>query len=112
MKKLEIIVKAEKLDMLKEILDRNGIHGMNFVTVMGYGNQNGVIKSYTGNEYKIGFIPKLKVETIVADESVKKIVDDIVDELSTGQWGDGKIAVYPVEDYIRIRTGERGNDAL
>ncbi len=112
MKKLEIIIKAERLDMLKEILDRNGIHGMNFVTTMGYGKQNGVIKSYSGNEYKIGFLPKLKVETIVADEDVEQIVNNIIEELSSGQNGDGKIAIYPVEDYIRIRTGERGNNAL
>lgn len=112
MKKLEIIIKPEKLEMVKEILDENGINGMNFVNTMGYGNQNGVIKSYNGKEYKIGFVPKIKVETIVADEVVEKVVQNILEEVNTGQYGDGKIAIYPVEDYIRIRTGERGNAAL
>ncbi len=112
MKKLEIIIKPEKLEMVKEILDANGINGMNFVNTMGYGKQNGVIKSINGKEYKIGFVPKIKVETIVADELVETVVQNILDEVNTGQYGDGKIAIYPVEDYIRIRTGERGNAAL
>ncbi len=112
MKKLEIIIKPEKLEMVKTILDENGINGMNFVTTMGYGKQNGTIKSVNGTEYKIGFLPKIKVETIVADEVVDKVVNSIIEEVNTGQYGDGKIAIYNVEDYIRIRTGERGNDAL
>lgn len=112
MKKLEIIIKPEKLEMVKTILDENGINGMNFVNTMGYGTQNGVIKSYNGKEYKIGFVPKIKIETIVADEVVEKVVQNIVEEVNTGQYGDGKIAIYPVEDYIRIRTGESGNAAL
>lgn len=109
MKKLEIIIKPEKLEIVKTILDDNG---MNFVTTMGYGKQNGTIKSYNGNEYKIGFLPKIKIETIVADEIVDKVVDKILEEVNTGQYGDGKIAIYNVEEYIRIRTGERGNNAL
>jgi len=112
MKKLEIIIKPEKLEMVSEILSENGINGMNFVNVMGYGKQNGVIKSYNGKEYKVGFIPKIKIETIVADEIVEKVIRNILEEVNTGQYGDGKIAIYPVEDYVRIRTGERGNDAL
>ena len=112
MKKLEIIIKPEKLEIVKAILDENGINGMNFVNTMGYGKQNGTIKSYNGTEYKIGFLPKIKVETIVADEVVDTIIDKLVNEVNTGHYGDGKIAVYDVIDYIRIRTGEHGNDAL
>ena len=112
MKKLEIIIKPEKLEIVKTILDDNGINGMNFVSTMGYGKQNGTIKSYNGNEYKIGFLPKIMIETIVADEMVDKVVDKVLEEVNTGQYGDGKIAIYNVEEYIRIRTGERGNDAL
>lgn len=112
MKKLEIIIKSEKLEIVKEILDRNGINGMNFVNTMGYGRQNGTVKSSTGKEYQIGFVPKIKVESIVSDEVVEKIIHEILEEVNTGQYGDGKIAIYNVEDYIRIRTGERGKDAL
>lgn len=112
MKKLEIIIKAEKLEIVKAILEENGVNGMNFVSTMGCGNQNGTIRSYNGTEFKIGLVPKLKIETIVADEVVEPIVDRILEEVNTGQHGDGKIAIYPVEEYIRIRTGERGNDAL
>lgn len=112
MKKLEIIIKPEKLEMVKTILDSHGVNGMNFVNTMGYGNQNGTIRSYNGTEYKIGFLPKIKVETIVADEMVEPLVNCIVEEVNTGTYGDGKIAVYDVLDYIRIRTGEHGNEAL
>lgn len=112
MKKLELIIKPEKLEMVKEILETNGVTGMNFSNVMGCGRQNGVIKSYNGKEYKIGFVPKIKVETIVADELVETVIQKVLEEVNTGHYGDGKIAVYPVEDYIRIRTGERGADAL
>jgi len=112
MKKLEIIIKQEKLEIVKAILDSHGINGMNFVNIMGYGNQNGTIKSYNGNEYKIGFLPKMKIETIIADENVDTIVNEIINEVNTGNYGDGKIAIYDVQDYIRIRTGEHGNDAL
>ena len=112
MKKLEIIIKPEKLEIIKAILDEQDVNGMNFVNTMGYGKQNGTIKSYNGTEYKIGFVPKIKVEKIIADEMVEPIVTKILEEVNTGQYGDGKIAIYNVEDYIRIRTGERGNDAL
>ena len=112
MKKLEIIIKPEKLEIIKAILDEQDVNGMNFVNTMGYGKQNGTIKAYNGTEYKIGCVPKIKVETIIADEMVEPIVTKILEEVNTGQYGDGKIAIYNVEDYIRIRTGERGNDAL
>jgi len=112
MKKLEIIFRPEKLEIVRSILDRNGVSGMNIVSVMGYGSQNGYVESRSGNKYKIGFIPKLKVEVFLADEKVQTTVDQIVEEINTGNYGDGKIAVYPMDDVIRIRTGEHGEAAL
>ncbi len=112
MKKLEIIIKPEKLDELKVILAANQVNGMNIVNVMGYGNQKGVVKKYRGAEYKVDMLPKVKMETVVDDEIAEKLVNEIVSKLNTGNIGDGKIFIYDVQDAVRIRTGERGKDAL
>ncbi len=112
MKKLEIIIRPEKLDELKVILAANLVNGMNIVNVMGYGNQKGVVKKYRGAEYKVDMLPKVKLETVVDDELAEKLVDEIVSKLNTGNIGDGKIFILDVQDAIRIRTGERGKDAL
>lgn len=112
MKKLEIIIKPEKLDDLKSILDKNQVNGMNIVNVMGYGNQKGVLKKYRGAEYRVDLLPKVKVETVVDDEMAEKLVDEIVEKINTGNYGDGKIFVLEVQDAVRIRTGERGKGAL
>lgn len=112
MKKLEIIIKPEKLDDLKAILDENHVNGLNIVNIMGYGNQKGVVKKYRGAEYKVELLPKVKVETVVEDTLAEKLVDRIVSEINTGSYGDGKIFVLEVTDAVRIRTGERGHDAL
>ncbi|MBR1691887.1 MAG: P-II family nitrogen regulator [Lachnospiraceae bacterium] len=112
MKKLEIIIKPEKLEDLKAILDGSEVNGLNIVNSMGYGNQKGVVKKYRGAEYKVNLLPKIKVETVVRSEIADELIDKIVDEINTGNYGDGKIFVYDVEDAIRIRTGERGQDAL
>ena len=112
MKKLEIIIKPEKLEDLKEVLDASKVNGMNIVNSMGYGNQKGIIKNYRGAEYAVNLLPKVKVETVVADEAAPALIDKIVEEINTGNFGDGKIFVYDVEDAVRIRTGERGVDAL
>ena len=112
MKKLEIIIKPEKLDELKAILAANQVNGMNIVNVMGYGNQKGVVKKYRGAEYKVDMLPKVKMETVVDDAMAEKLVNQIVSSLNTGNIGDGKIFIYDVLDAIRIRTGERGKDAL
>ena len=112
MKKLEIIIKPEKLDELKAILAANQVNGMNIVNVMGYGNQKGVVKKYRGAEYKVDMLPKVKMETVVDDEIAEKLVNEIVSKLNTGNIGDGKIFIYDVQDAVRIRTGERGKDAL
>ena len=112
MKKLEIIIKPEKLEDLKEVLDTEEVNGLNIVNIMGYGNQKGIVKKYRGAEYTVNLLPKIKVETVVAKENADKLIDKIVKEINTGNIGDGKIFVYDVADAVRIRTGERGKEAL
>ena len=112
MKKLEIIIKPEKLEDLKEVLDSCEVNVMNIVNSMGYGNQKGIIKNYRGSEYAVNLLPKVKVETVVTDEVAPTLIDKILKEINTGHFGDGKIFVYDVEDAVRIRTGEHGTDAL
>lgn len=112
MKKLEIIIKPEKLEDLKEVLDTEEVNGLNIVNIMGYGNQKGIVKKYRGAEYRVHLLPKIKVETVVAKENADKLIDKIVKEINTGNIGDGKIFVYDVADAVRIRTGERGKEAL
>jgi nitrogen regulatory protein P-II 1 len=112
MKKLEIIIKPEKLDELKNLLSNNAVNGLNIVNVMGYGNQKGVIKKYRGAEYRVDLLPKVKVETVVEDDAAEALIDKIVEAINTGNAGDGKIFVMDVQDAIRIRTGERGQEAL
>ena len=109
MKKLEIIIKPEKLEDLKAVLESNGL---NIVNSMGYGNQKGIIKNYRGASYNVTLLPKIKVETVVSDEVAPGLIDKVVDEINTGNFGDGKIFVYDVEDAVRIRTGEHGDKAL
>lgn len=112
MKKIEAIIKPFKLDDLKAALHDLGINGMTVVEVKGFGRQKGHTEIYRGAEYIVDFIPKIKVETIVADDMVDKIVETIVNTVRTGKIGDGKIFVLPVEKVCRIRTGETDNDAL
>lgn len=112
MKKLEIIIKPEKLEDLKEVLDTEEVNGLNIVNIMGYGNQKGIIKKYRGAEYRVNLLPKIKVETVVASEHAEKLIEKIVKGINTGNIGDGKIFVYDVADAVRIRTGERGEEAL
>ena len=112
MKKLEIIIKQEKLDELKEMLDENQVSGVNITNIIGYGNQKGIVKKYRGTDYKISLLPKIKVETVVEDEKADKLIDQIVEKLATGTQGDGKIFVQDIQEVVRIRTGERGKGAL
>lgn len=112
MKKLEIIIRAEKLDDLKTILEASDAHGMNITNVMGYGNQRGIVKKYRGAQYRVNYLPKVKVETVVPDELAQPLTDKIVEQINTGNFGDGKIFIYEVLDAVRIRTGERGEGAL
>lgn len=112
MKKLEIVVKPEKLEDLKGILDECNACGLMIHNIMGYGQQKGYRQLYRGAEYHVNLLPKTKVETVVDDAVCDRIIDRVVEQINTGNYGDGKIFVYDVEDAVRIRTGERGKDAL
>lgn len=112
MKKLEIIIKPEKLEDLKGILEGCKANGIMISNVMGYGNQKGYKQMYRGTEYTVNLLPKVKVETVVAEATAEDIVDRVVKEITTGNYGDGKIFIYDVQDAVRIRTGERGEGAL
>ena len=112
MKKLEMVIRPEKLDELKVILDECNATGVMVTNIMGYGAQKGFKRIYRGNEYFVNLLPKVKVETVVADDAAEVIIDKVTKEISTGNIGDGKIFVYDVEDVIRVRTGERGPEAI
>ena len=112
MKKLEIIIRPEKLEDLKDILTVSGVTGMMISNIMGFGNQMGYTNQYRGVTYSVNLVSKLRVETVVKDEIVQEIVDKVTETLSSGNVGDGKIFIYPVEEAIRIRTGEKGENAL
>lgn len=112
MKKLEIIIRPEKLEELKDILTVSGVTGMMISNIMGFGNQMGYTYQYRGVTYSVNLVSKLRVETVVKDEIVQEIVDKVTETLSSGNVGDGKIFIYPVEEAIRIRTGEKGENAL
>ncbi len=112
MKKIEAIIKPFKLDDVKEALKDIGIQGMTVTEVKGFGRQKGHTELYRGAEYVIDFLPKIKLEIIVSDDMVTKVVDAIIESARTGKIGDGKIFILPMEEVIRIRTGERGEDAL
>lgn len=112
MKKLEIIVRPEKLENLKTILEGCNVNGVMISNVMGYGNQKGYTQMYRGTAYTVNLLPKMKVETVVAEETAEEIIEKVVKEITTGTYGDGKIFIYDVQDAVRIRTGERGETAL
>jgi nitrogen regulatory protein P-II 1 len=112
MKKVEAIIKPFKLDDVKDALNEVGVHGMTAVEVKGYGRQRGHTELYKGAEYVVDFLPKVKVEVVVDDDMVAKVVDAIERAARSGKIGDGKIFVIPVDEVVRIRTGERGSDAL
>jgi len=112
MKKIECIIKPFKLDDVKSALTELGITGMTVSEVRGFGRQKGHTELYRGAEYQIDFIPKVKIELVVADDQVAKVVETVQKEACTGRIGDGKIFVTAVEQSIRIRTGESGNDSL
>lgn len=112
MKKVEAIIKPFKLDEVKEALNEIGIQGITVSEVKGFGRQKGHTELYRGAEYVVDFIPKIKMEIIVADDIAGKVVEAIEQAAKTGRIGDGKIFVTSVEEVVRIRTGERGEDAL
>lgn len=112
MKKIEAIIKPFKLDEVKEAVGSLGVHGMTVTEVKGFGRQKGHKEIYRGAEYLVDFLPKTKVEVVVADEVAEQVIEKIVAAARTGSIGDGKIFVLDVESVVRIRTGERDTDAL
>ena len=112
MKKIEAIIKPFKLDDVKEALNEIGIQGMTISEVKGYGRQKGHMEIYRGAEYVVDFIPKIKIEIVVESERADQVVDKIQESANTGKIGDGKIFVLSIEQAIRVRTGEKGKDAI
>lgn len=112
MYKIEAIIKPFRLDEVKDALDEAGVLGMTISEVKGIGRQKGKAELYRGAEYVVDFIPKVKLEVVVRDDMVERVVDAIAGAARSGRIGDGKIFVIKVEDAVRIRTGERGDDAL
>ncbi|SDM94908.1 P-II family nitrogen regulator [Allokutzneria albata] len=112
MKLVTAIVKPFTLDDVKSALEQLGVLGMTVSEVQGYGRQKGHTEVYRGAEYAVDFVPKVRVEVLVDDEIAGKVVDAVVEAARTGKIGDGKVWVTPVETLVRVRTGERGNDAL
>lgn len=112
MKKIEAVIKPFKLDDVREALAEAGVTGLTVTEVKGFGRQKGHTELYRGAEYVIDFLPKVKIELIVTDDQVDRCVESIINAARTGKIGDGKIFVYPAEQVIRIRTGERGEEAI
>ena len=112
MKKIEAVIKPFKLDEVREALSEIGISGLTVTEVKGFGRQKGHTELYRGAEYVVDFLPKIKIEIVVNEEQVDPAIDAIIKAARTGKIGDGKIFVMPVEQVVRIRTGETGKDAL
>jgi nitrogen regulatory protein P-II 1 len=112
MKKVEAIIRHFKLEELKGALTESGVHGMTITEVRGFGRQKGHTERYRGTEYAVDFVPKVKVEVTCSDDNMQKVIDTIMRTAQTGQIGDGKIFVSDLQNVIRIRTGETGEDAL
>lgn len=112
MKLITAIIKPFKLDEVREALSEIGVMGMTATEVKGFGRQKGHTELYRGAEYIVDFLPKIKIDLLVSDDMAEKVVDTIVDVSRTGKIGDGKIFIINVEDAVRIRTGERGDDAI
>ena len=112
MKKLEIITRPFKVDEIKEALTSLGVRGMTLTEVRGFGRQHGHKEVYRGAEYQVDFLSKVKIEIVIDDDMLEKAIDAAVVAAKTGKVGDGKIFVYPVENAVRIRTGETGDKAI
>ncbi len=112
MKKIEAIIKPFKLDEVKEALSKAGIQGLTITEVKGFGRQKGHTELYRGAEYVVDFLPKVKIEILVDDDQAGEVADTIITAARTGRIGDGKIFILPMDDVVRIRTGERGADAI
>lgn len=112
MKKVEAIVRPHLLEAVKNALQEAGVIGMTVIEVKGFGRQKGHTETYRGSEYRVEFLPKVKVEVAVPDALVDKVVDAVLTTARTGKFGDGKVFITPLEEVVRIRTGERGEQAL
>ena len=112
MKLITAIIKPFKVDDVKEALQTLGVKGLTVSDVRGFGRQRGHTEVYRGAEYRIDFVPKVQIELVVDDEDVARLVDAIIEAARTGKIGDGKVWVVPVDDVYRVRTGERGGDAV
>jgi len=112
MKKIEAIIRPEKFDIIKDALTEQGYGGMSVSEMKGHGNQKGVSEVWRGKRYRVDLLPKIKLELIVSDDAVDKVVQTIINESQTGSIGDGKIFVYEIANVYRIRTGEQGDAAI
>jgi nitrogen regulatory protein P-II 1 len=112
MKKVEAIIRHFKLEDVKNALSEHGIRGMTITEVRGFGRQKGHTEMYRGTEYAVDFVPKVKVEVVVPDDGAQKVIDTIMQSAQTGQIGDGKIFVLSLDETVRIRTGETGEEAI
>ncbi len=112
MMKIEAIIREEKMDAVREALEKSGYYGMTVSEVSGHGREGGLILQWRVGEYKVDLLPKLKVELVVLDEDVSRTLDAITGAARTGERGDGKIFVLPVETAVRVRTGENGENAI
>ena len=112
MKKILAIIRPDKLEEVKQALEEIGCHGLTVKEVRGRGRQLGITESYRGHDYKVDLLPKTEIEIVVKEEDLDKIIDTIIKTAQTGDIGDGKIFISPVDDVIRIRTGERGEKAI
>jgi nitrogen regulatory protein P-II 1 len=112
MKLVTAIIKPFKVEDVKDALQKQGVNGMTLSDVSGYGRQGGHVEVYRGAEYKVELVPKVRIEALINDADVKKVVDAILVAAKTGKIGDGKIWVTPVEEVVRVRTGDRGSDAI
>ncbi len=112
MKKIEAIIKPFKLDEVKDALNAIGIHGMTVTEVKGFGRQKGHVEVYRGTEYEVSFPAEDKIEVVIPDSIIDKVISTIIEKAKTGNIGDGKIFLYSLEDVIRIRTGDKGEAAI
>ena len=112
MKKIEIIIRPSVFDKVREALSSLGVNGMNYQEIKGFGRQPGHVEGYRGTTINVDFLPKVRFEVVTKDDSVERIIQAVLDAARTGRVGDGKIFISDVQDAIRIRTGERGDDAV
>ena len=112
MKKIEVIIRPEKLEAVRSALENVGYTGLMITEIEGHGKQRGGVQQWRGEKYKVDFLPKIKIEIVVKDDKVESIIKTIIDNAKTGEIGDGKIFIYSIDNAIRIRTGEKGELAL